>query len=49
MTGFLLTLTLSLAGADQPGLAQKNGWHADYQEALAEARQRGRLLFVVFR
>ena len=33
-------------GADD---AQKHGWHTDYAAALAEAKQRGRLLFVVFR
>jgi hypothetical protein len=52
MTGILLALTLglstspSLAGEDE---AKKHGWYTDYGRALAEAQQRGRLMFVVFR
>jgi hypothetical protein len=52
MTGILLAMTMGLtappgpAGSDD---AQKYGWHTDYAKALAEAKQRGKLLFVVFR
>ncbi len=41
-----LTAPTLAYGADE---AQQNGWHTDYNKALAEARQRGRLLLVVFR
>ena len=52
MTSLLLAMTMglttsaSLNGEDE---AKKHGWYTDYGQALAEARQRGRLLFVVFR
>jgi hypothetical protein len=52
MTGLLLAMTIGLtnsAGLLADDEAKKNGWHTDYAQALAEARQRGRLLFVVFR
>ncbi len=52
MTGVLLAMTMGLAvpaAQAKPDDAQKNGWHTDYATALAEAKQRGKLLFVVFR
>ncbi len=47
MTGLLLALTMGLT--TPPGLqaedeAKKHGWYTDYGQALAEAKQRGRLL-----
>lgn len=52
MTGMFLALTMGLSGL--PGFigedeAKKHGWYTDYARALAEARESGRLLFVVFR
>lgn len=52
MTGVFLAVTLSLSaphGVAEEDEAKKNGWYSDYGQALAEARKRGRLLFVVFR
>ena len=52
MTGILLALTIGLSSSAEAQPAdevQKHGWYTDYATALAEARQRGRLLFVVFR
>jgi hypothetical protein len=52
MTSLLLAMTIGLTTSTVPQAqdeATKNGWYTDYAQALAEARQRGRLLFVVFR
>jgi hypothetical protein len=52
MTGLLLAMTIGLTTTASPSAedeAKKHGWYTDYGQALAEARQRGRLLFVVFR
>jgi hypothetical protein len=52
MSGLLLAMTIGLTPSASPlaaDEAQKHGWYTDYGKALAEARQRGRLLFVVFR
>ena len=52
MTGLFLAMSIGLTApalANGPDEVQKNGWHTDYNKALIEARQRGRLLLVVFR
>ena len=52
MTGLMLAMTIGLTTSAMSlpeDDAQKNGWYTDYGQALAEARQLGRLLFVVFR
>jgi hypothetical protein len=51
MTGLFLALSIALTAPtlSRPDEAQQYGWHNDYAKALAEAKQRGRLLMVVFR
>jgi hypothetical protein len=52
MTGLFLAMSIVLTApalVTAPDDVQKNGWQIDYSKALAEARQQGRLLLVVFR